>query len=87
MLCHADVACLHYVTVFNAAFCMNDMQFVNAGRGCKRQPYGRIGLMTALQVAMSVSLCLRHPVALSDFIICRGLCVCIQSAISCLDLV
>ena len=27
---------------------------------------------------MSVSFCLRHPVAVSDFMICRGLCTCTE---------
>ena len=27
---------------------------------------------------MSVSFCLRHPVAVSDFMICRGLCACTE---------
>ena len=30
--------------------------------------------MTALQVAMSVSFCLPHPIVVSAFIICSGLC-------------
>ena len=33
------VSCVHPVAVLNAAFCMTP--FVNAGRGCKRRPYGR----------------------------------------------
>ena len=40
------------------------------------EAYSRAGLMTALKVAMSVSLCSPHPVAVSDFIICSGLCAC-----------
>ena len=28
---------------------------------------------------MSVSFCLPHPVAVTAFIICRGLCVCIET--------
>ena len=44
---------------------LHDLQVVNAGRGCKRMPYW---------VAMSVSFCLPHPVAVSAFIICSGLC-------------
>ena len=40
------------------------------------EAYSRAGLMTALLVAMSVSFCLPHPVAVSDFIICSGLCPC-----------
>ena len=38
--------------------------------------YSRAGLMTALQVSMSVSFYLPHPVAVSAFIICSGLCSC-----------
>ena len=34
--------------------------------------------MTALLVAMSVSFCLPHPVAMSGFIICSGLCACTE---------
>ena len=34
--------------------------------------------MTAMQVVMSVSFCLPHPVAVSNFIICRGLCACTE---------
>ena len=35
--CCMFVSCMYHVAVINAAFCM----FVNAGRGCKRGPYGR----------------------------------------------
>ena len=38
----------------------------------------RAGLITALLVAMSVSFCLPHPVAVSAFMICRGLCACTE---------
>ena len=34
------VFCVHPVTVLNVA-CLHDLQFVNAGRGCRRRPYGR----------------------------------------------
>ena len=34
--------------------------------------------MTALYLAMSVSFCLPHPVAVSAFIICRGLFACTE---------
>ena len=62
---------------------MHDLQFVNAGRGHKRRPYGRgilqrhvllTSIMPALNVAMSVSFRLPHPVEMSVFIMCRGLC-------------
>ena len=34
--------------------------------------------MTDLYVAMSVFFCLPHPVAVSAFIICRGVCACVR---------
>ena len=34
--------------------------------------------MTAIYVAMSVSFCLPHPVAVSAFNICSGLCACTE---------
>ena len=55
---------------------LHDLQFLNAGRGCKRRPYGRAGFMTALLVAISVSFCLPHPVAVS--VIFNGLCACTE---------
>ena len=42
------------------------------------ETYSRAGLMTALYLAMSVSFCLPHPLAVSAFIICRGLCACTE---------
>ena len=42
------------------------------------EAYSRAGLMTALHVAMSVSFCLPHPVAVSAFIISGGLCACTE---------
>ena len=34
-ICCMFVSCVHAVAV------LHDLQFVNAGRGCKRRPYGR----------------------------------------------
>ena len=42
------------------------------------EAYSRAGLITAFYVAMSVSFCLPHPVAVIVFMICRGLCVCTE---------
>ena len=42
------------------------------------EAYPTAGLMTTLHVAMSVSFCLCHPVAVSAVIICRGLCACAE---------
>ena len=51
---------------------MRDLQFVNAGRGCQKRPYGR-GIL-----AMCVPFCLPHPVAVSAFVTCSGLCACTE---------
>ena len=43
------------------------------------ESYSRAGLIIALYVAMSVSFCLPHPVAVSVFLmICRGVCACTE---------
>ena len=42
------------------------------------EAYSRAGLITALYVAMSISFCLPHPVAVSAFMICRGWCTCTE---------
>ena len=42
------------------------------------EAYSRAGLMTTLKIVMSISFCLRHPVAMSVFIICIGLCACTE---------
>ena len=42
------------------------------------EEYSRAVLVTALYVAMSVSFCLPHPVAMSAFIMCSGLCACTE---------
>ena len=73
------LSCVHYVSVLNAAFCMTCslLMLVEAAIGNHtEEAYSRAGLITAFEVAMSVSFCLPHPVAASDFMICRGLCAC-----------
>ena len=80
------VSCVHPVTVLNAAFGMtsNLLILVEYVRGDHmEEAYYRTVLMTALYVAMSISFCLPHPVAVGAFIIedcvrvlrCCG-CVC-----------
>ena len=79
--CCMFVSCVHPVTVFNAAFCMtyNLLMLVEDAIGDQsEEAYSRVGLITALYVAMSVSFCLPHPVAMSAFMICRGLCACTE---------
>ena len=80
-ICCMFVSCVHPVAVLNAAFCMNCslLMLVEHARGDHmEEAYTRSGLMTALKVAMCVSFCLPHPVAVSAFIICRGLCACTE---------
>ena len=38
---HADVVCLCTVCILWQFSRLHDLQFVNAGRGCKKLPYGR----------------------------------------------
>ena len=69
------VSCVH--PVLNAVFCMacSLLMLVEDTRGDHmEEAYSSAGLMTALWVAMSVSICLPHPVAVSAFIISSGLC-------------
>ena len=54
------------------------MLFKDARGDHMEEAYSRTDLMTALLVAMSVSFCLPHPVVVSVFIICRGLCACTE---------
>ena len=87
MFRHADVVCLCLVScvqpvaVLNAAFCMTCsllMLVEDAIGDPTEEAYSRASLITAVLVAMSVSFCLLHPVAVSDFMICRGLCACTE---------
>ena len=78
-----------YACVLDAASCgssqcciLHDLQFLNAGRGCKRRPDGR-GILQSrshnrLVGSMSVSFCLLYSVAVIVFIICSGLCACTE---------
>ena len=75
--CCMCVSCVHPVAVLNVAFCMTCsllMLVEDARCDHMEKAYSRAGLINALYVAMSVSFCLPHPVAVSDFIICRGVC-------------
>ena len=75
------VLCAHPMAVLNAAFCMTCsllMLVEDAIGDHTEEAYSRAGLITALYIAMSVSFCLPHPVAVSAFMICRGLCACTE---------
>ena len=59
---------------------LHDLQFVNAGRGCKRSSYGR-GIFQSRShdcLVGSHECLLPHPVAVTAFLICRGLCACTE---------
>ena len=58
------VSCVHPVEVLNAAFCMTCslLMLIENARG----------------ILQSVPVCLPHPVAVSAFIICSGLCACTE---------
>ena len=67
-----------YVAVLNAPFCMTCslLMLIEDARGDHmEEAVSRAGLMTALYVATSVSFCLPHPVDVSTFIICSGVCL------------
>ena len=68
--CCMFVFCVHPVAVLNAAFCMTCsllMLVEDAIGDHTEEAYSRVGLITVLYVAMSVSFCLPHPVAVSVF--------------------
>ena len=80
-ICCMFVSCVHPVAILNAALCTTFsllMLVENAIGDHMDEAYSRAGLITALYVAMSVSFCLLHPVAVSAFMICRGLCACTE---------
>ena len=77
--CCMFVSCVHPVGYLNSAFCMTCslLMLVEDARGNHiEEAYSRAGLIAALCIAMSVSFCLPHPVAVNAFMICRGLCAC-----------
>ena len=79
------VSCVHPVPVLNVSFCITCsllMLVKDARSDHMEEAYSRDGLMTTLYVAMSVSFCLPHPVAVRAFIICSGLCACTEMYVS-----
>ena len=79
--CCMFVSCVHPVAVLIAAFCMTCsllMLVEDAIGDHTEEAYSRAGLINALYVAVSVSFCLPHPVAVSAFMICTGLCACTE---------
>ena len=79
--CCMCVPCVQPVAVLDAAFCMTCsllMLVEDAIGDHTEEALCRAALITAVCVAMSVSFCLPHPVAVSAFMICRGLCTCTE---------
>ena len=73
--CCMCLSCVYYVAVINAVFCMTCslLMLVEDARGDHvEEAYSSASLMN-----VSVS-CLPHPVAVSVFIIWRGLCACTE---------
>ena len=92
MLVYGKCACFVMQMLYICVLCascgssqccvLQDLQFVNAGRGCKRRPYGRGILQSCSHNCIVCSheclLLLPHPVAVSAFMIRRGLCACTE---------
>ena len=66
---------------------LHDLQFVTAGRGCKRRTYGRGKIQSRSHDCLIGSheclLLFTHPVAVSAFIIYSGLCTCTEMLLMC----
>ena len=83
--CCMFVSCVHPVAVLNAAFCDSLLMLVVDAIGDHtEEAYSSAGLITALYVAMSVSFCLPHVVAVSAFMIWRGLSACTEMLWMCM---
>ena len=67
--CCMFVSCVYHVAVLNAVFCM----FVNRRGILQSRSHDCL-----IGIARIVSFCLSHPVAVSAFIICIGLCACTE---------
>ena len=79
--CCMFVSCVPPVAVLNATFgiTFSLLILVEDARGDHMsKAYSRAGLVTALYVTMGVFFCLPHPVSVSAFIICSGLCACTE---------
>ena len=84
--CCMFVSCGHPVAVLNAAFCMTCslLMLVENARGDHiEEAYSRGGILQSwshdcFKNSMSVSFCFPHTVAVSVFIIYRGLCTCTE---------
>ena len=76
------VVCLCLVCIMWQFSLLHDLQFVDAGRGCKRQPYGSSILQSCSHdcfIGSDECLLLFTPSCCGEcFIICRGLCACTE---------
>ena len=91
--CECFVVQMLYVFVLCAScdssqcYVLHDLQFVNAGQGCNKGPYRR-GILQSRShncfIGSHECLLLFTPSCCSEcFIICRGLCACIQMVWMC----
>ena len=71
-------SCVHSLAVLNAAFCMTCslLMLVEDARGILQSRSH--DCLIILYVSLSTSFCLPHPVAVSAFMICSGLCACTE---------
>ena len=77
---HMLYVCVLYASCGSSQCCiLHDLQFVNAGRGCKIRLYGR-GILQCRphDCLIGSHECLPNPVAVSVFIICSGLGTCTE---------
>ena len=80
MFRHTYIVCLCASCGCFQCHILHDLQFVNAGPGCKEATIWKRGITpeSFSWLPISVSFCLPHPVAVSAFIICSGLCDCTE---------
>ena len=76
--CCTFLSCVHPVAVYQCCLTCSLLMLVEDARGDMEEAYSSAGLMTALYVTRSVSFCIPHPIAVSAFIICSGLCACTE---------
>ena len=78
---HMLYVCVLCASCGNSQCCnLHDLQFVNAGRGCKRRPYGRGILQSQFHdcfIGSNECLLLFTPSCCCECFMCVGMVVCI----------
>ena len=92
MLVYRECECFVMQMLYDCVLCAScgssqccilyDLQFVNAGRGYNRRPYIR-GILQSRSHNCFIGSHECHPVAVSAFMICRGLCACTEMVWMC----